>query len=344
MSVTPGSLVALAVLGAACHAPASIAQAPVDLDGGGPHPPGKASGVRYALPTCPLTYEVLVREKTSLDDAPGFDIERFMTLQATAQNGRMQLAAVVTGRSLHDGVRGYGKPDASYAPPLLETDGLRWSEREGPTWLFSVVGGQGGLAWFFPTLPAFEERDAAAVWNVPYESGQSTAALRTEATRGSQASLTFRLSQREAAGEKEVEIPTTFTRAEMRFEQSHLEQGVRVSAFSVTGERRDESAPTDAYAFKMVKTYRGTYAVTASGRVLRAHVESSRKTTTGSAARGSPVQHDVENTDAKMHLVRACDGPTAPSIAPVLTAEELAVPADDSVRIELPPPKRPKKR
>jgi len=334
--VSPRSLVALVVFGAACHAPASIAQAPLDVDGGGPHPPASASGVRYALPTCPLTYEVLVREKSSLDDAEGFDTERFMTLQATAQNGRMQLAAVVVGRSLHDGVRGYGKPDASYAPPLLETDGLRWSEREGPTWLFSVVGGQGGLAWFFPTLPASEDRDAVAVWNVPYESGQSTAAMRTEATRGTQASLTFRLSQREAAGEKEVEIPTTFTRAEMRFEESHLEQGVRVSAFSVTG----ESAPNETYTFKMTKTYRGTYAVTASGRVLRAHVESSRKTTMGSAAAGSRVQHDVENTDAKMHLVRACDGPTAASIAPVLTAEELAVPVDDSVRIELPRSKK----
>lgn len=81
--------------------------------------------------------------------------------------------------------------------------------------------------------------------------------------------------------------------------------------------------------------------MTATGRVLRAHVESSRVTTTGSAAAGTPVQRDVENTDAKMYLVRACDGPVAPSIEPVLTAEERAAPVDDRVRIELPRPKKP---
>jgi hypothetical protein len=250
---------------------------------------------------------------------------------------------VVVGRPVHDGVRGYGKPDADYAPPLLETDGLGWAEREGPTWLFSEVGGQGGLAWFFPTLPAAADRDATAVWEVPHASGQSSAALRTEATRGGRPSLLSQLAQREAAGEKEVEVPTTFTHAEVRFQESHLEQGVRVSEFSMTAERHDAIKPNDTLVLKMVTTHRGTYAVTASGRVLRAHVESSRTTTTGSAAAGTPVQHDVENTDAKMHLVRACDGPVAPSIAPVLTAEERAMPADDGVRIEVAPTRPPKK-
>ncbi len=333
---------ALAVVGSACHTPAPTAQGPRTPDGAElPH--ATAPGVRYALPTCPLAYEVLVRERTSMDGAPGFDTERFMTLDATAQNGRMHLAAVVVGRSLHDGVRGYGKPDADYAPPLLETDGLGWAEREGPTWLLSVVGGQGGLAWFFPSLPASADRGATAVWNVPFASAQSTAALRTEATRGRRPSLTFQLAQQEATGEKEVAIPTTFTRAEVRFEESHLEQGVRVSTFRMTAERHDASSADDTFRFAMAKTHRGTYAVTASGRVLRAQIESTRTTTMGSAASQAPRQKDVEHTDATMHLVRACDGPVAPSIAPILTEEERAAPTDDGPRIELPPVRPAKK-
>jgi hypothetical protein len=324
-----------------CPASSPVARAPLESGAGGARPSAAASGVRYALPACPLSYEVLAREKSDLDGA-GFDTERFMTLEATAQNGRMRLDAVVVGRALHDGVRGYGKPTSDYAPPLLETDGLGWTEREGPTWLFSEVGAPGGLAWFFPTLPASAEHGATAVWNVPFASGQSTAALRTEATRGRMGSLAVELARREAAGEKDIEIPTTFTRAEVAFEESHLEQGVRVFVFTMTAERHDESKPDDEPAFKMVKTCRGTYAVTASGRVLRAHVESTRRTTYGREEPGRRVQHEEETDDAKMHLVRACDGPVAPSIAPVLTAEERAMPAEDGPRIELPRPARPR--
>jgi hypothetical protein len=327
----------------ACGPAAPTAQAPVDVDVGqaredaGPKP----MGVRYSLPSCPLAYEVLMREKSYEEDQLLFDTERFMTLEATAQRGRMQLTSVVLGRSIRDGVREPGRPDASYAPPLLETDGLRWTEREGPTWLFSDVGTQGGLAWFFPTLPPSAEKDATTVWNVPYESGQSTAALRTEATRGHMQALKASLQQREASGEKEREIPTTFTRAEIRFQEWRQVDGVRVAVFGMTGERHDKSKPGEDPHFAMDRTYRGTYEVTAGGRILRAHVESSRTTVSGSEAAGIR-QRFREDTDGKMHLVKACDGPAAEKLEPVLTAEERAAPVDDRLRIEVAPPRKKK--
>jgi hypothetical protein len=81
-----------------CPASSPVARAPLDSGAGGARPSGAATGVRYALPACPLSYEVLVREKSDLDGA-GFDTERFMTLEATAQNGRMRLDAVVDRRA-----------------------------------------------------------------------------------------------------------------------------------------------------------------------------------------------------------------------------------------------------
>lgn len=340
---TRSSIAFALVLCSACGARAPTAHAPIDVDVGRAQQAGgpTAIGVRYTLPSCPLGYEVLVREKSYEDDHLLFDTERFMTLEATAQNGRMQLTAVVVGRSIRDGVRDYGRPDATYAPPLLETDGLAWIERDGPTWLFSDVGAQGGLAWFFPTLPPSAENDATAVWNVPYASGQSTAALRTEATRGQMQSLKATLREREASGEKQIEIPTTFTRAEIRFQEWRQSQGVRVAVFGMTGERHDQSKSEDERLFRLEKSYRGTYEVTASGRILRAHVKSSRTTLTGTVD-GPVRQRFRDDTDAKMHLVRACDGPAAEKLEPVLTAEERAMPADDRLRIEVAPPAKKK--
>ena len=79
---------------AACHAaptpvpmlPRLSHDAPVEAPLAKP-----ADSVRYTLPSCPLTYHVLTRELNTIDDSPGFDTERFMNLQATNVNGRMQL-------------------------------------------------------------------------------------------------------------------------------------------------------------------------------------------------------------------------------------------------------------
>jgi len=315
----------------ACDAP-PVPRAPLESDSR----VRETRGLRYALPTCPLGYEVLVREKSYDGDNPQFDIERFMTIEATAKNGRMELAAVVVGRSLHDGVRSPSKPSADYAPPLLETDGLSWTERDGPTWLFSDVGAQGGLAWFFPTIPASLDRNAMCEWNVPRASSQSTASLRVEATRGHIPGLAERWQQHVASGAKDVERPPTLTPAEIRFAESHLEGGVRVSTLGMTAERRFESNAGEPFASTTVTNYRGTYAVTAGGRILRADIEAKEVMSTA-------TQRLREDTDAKMHLVRACDGPVMPSIAPVLTPEESAEPVDDGPRFELPPPPKKKK-
>jgi hypothetical protein len=201
------------------------------------------------------------------------------------------------------------------------------------------VGSQGGLAWFFPTLPATAERHATAVWNVPYASGQSSAAVRVEATRGKRGPDGAAMAA-EVASEPERVIPTTYTRAEVRLAGARDEGAARVSVFQVTAEYRVTSV--DPFPSTFEKTWQGTYEVTSAGRVLRAHVEAKRTTTMGDTASGAAPQHDVEDTDAKMHLVRACDGPVAPSIEPVLTDAERAQPVDDRLRIEVAPPPRKK--
>lgn len=268
------------------------------------------------------------------------DTERFMSLTAKALRGRMEIGGEVVGRTIRDGVRSHGKPSRDYASVLLETDGLGWSEREGPTLLFSNIGAQGGLAWFFPTLPASAGHDASVTWSVPFNSGQSIKSIRVEATRGNAATWSWLLGRMEGGDDRD--IPTTFTRADLRYEDSSVENGVRVSIYSMTASRRVEPDERDA-PFPMIweKTYRGSYAITGAGRVLRAHVESNQTTTTLDQDR-RPHQTIAAVTDAKMHLVAACDGPVAPSLAPVLTEEEKAAPPDDQLRIEVVRPKAPK--
>lgn len=287
--------------------------------------------MRYTLPSCPLTYHVLTRERNAVDDSPGFDTERFMNLQATNVNGRMQLDGVVVGRSIRDGVRDHGEPTSDYAPPLLETDGLGWTEREGPTWLFNTVSSP-GLAWFFPTLPTALTPGKTSAWEVPYNSGQSTAALRVEAARG-KAGVRWQLDERAKRGEKEVVIPTTYSPAELRFVDFHLEKGVRVAELVLTSEHRFDSEPVPGLKQHTVTKRRGSYAVAATGRILRAHVEHDEVTTT-------TTQRFYSSSDARMNLVAACDGPVAPSLEPTLTGEERAQPPENRIRIEVMPPPR----
>jgi hypothetical protein len=154
--------------------------------------------------------------------------------------------------------------------------------------------------------------------------------MRTEATRGQSEIIKMRWA--EEKNEPERTYPTIFTHAEVRVEDTHVEAGVRVLSLGLTGERTDESqSRDDTFQMTTTHTYKATYAVTATGRVLRAHVESERLMRT-------PSQRLLDTFDGKMNLVRACDGPVAPSIAPVLTPEEKLQPADDSLRIVLPPP------
>jgi hypothetical protein len=71
---------------------------------------------------------------------------------------------------------------------------------------------------------------------------------------------------------------------------------------------------------------RGAYAITASGRVLRAKVENVAQITMTTATSGKPsIQHHTQNSTYEMHLVGACDGPTEASLATPLSREERAI-------------------
>jgi len=121
-----------------------------------------------------------------------------MNLQATNVNGRMQLDGVVVGRSIRDGVRDHGNPTRDYAPPLLETDGLGWTEREGPTWLFNSVSTP-GLAWFFPTLPIALAAARAAARRTRWLPSMSAARRSPSLERNATGSVELRRARRGAA-------------------------------------------------------------------------------------------------------------------------------------------------
>jgi len=276
---------------------------------------------RYAIATCPLRYEVRTSDTSRMDGAPGaVALDAFIALDARPSGAVLELVGHVSMQPVTGTHRSFDVPVESYAPVRLETDGARWIERDGPTQLYDSMGSLDGLVWFFPELPRAGDAGAIGEWTISHPDPDDVAAA--EAARGDAPG-----SQRASAPPSKAKAIAP-TRLQVRLDRWTEVAGARVAELSMTG-AEDVSQELDLLGPATIvakRTFRGAYAVTEAGLVLRATVEKDVDLTMTSTFDGkTTTQHHVQHGSHRMNLVAACTGPTAPSLATPLDREERAI-------------------
>ena len=303
--------------------------------------------LRYALPTCPLRYEMNTVETSHMEGMPvameekmGTTFVTFATIDARPRGQQLELVAGVSAQPLPGKHRASLPPETGYAPVHLETDGTRWIERDGPTEIFDALGTQGGLQWFFPELPASGAVGASTDWEV--QRAVATDVWKIEGARGSRPALKEQLARAQAAAAAagraapaEPAKPIPSPRLKVVVERWREEKGVKVVDLAVSGTDQVSDATASSITGLTVTatfTYRGTYRVTATGRLLRASIEKDGVIDMrGPDAESS--QHHTQHTTRTMNLVAACDGPTEATLLTPLTLEERAIKAWNEIWI-----------
>ena len=293
---------------------------------------------RYAIPTCPLRYEMKTVETSHMEgmspalaERAGTALLTFATIDARPSGQQLELVAGVSIQPLMGKHRASLPPDTGYAPVHLETDGARWIERDGPTQLFDSLGTQGGLQWFFPDLPASGEVGASTDWEI--RRAPTNDVWSTEVARGSRPGLKETLDRAGAAAAAAAPAASAKaippSRVKVIVERWSDEKGVKVVDLSASSTEHvsDEAASAlVGLAVTATFTYRATYRVTATGRLLRATIEKDGVVDMlGADPRSS--QHHTQHTSRSMNLVAACDGPTEATLMAPLTLEERAIKA-----------------
>lgn len=293
--------------------------APVDIRPLRGTPAPVRAPARWAIPSCPLGYEMLTRETTEMAGAPAghpVELETFALVDAKPRDGLLELALSIFSQPATSKHRPRIFAEKGYAAPILQTDGTHWTERDGPTQAWSALGTQGGLVWFFPPLPSRGEPGATVAWEIGR--ADTASVLATEARRGSRG-----LTAPAGAQKEEANAPVV---AEVRLERweepgvAHLTMEARYDLAKAT------AAPVPGVTVRGEARFKGSYVVLASGRLLSAEVRSDSNIEMDWAMGGkTSTQHHVQHAEKKLHLVSACDGPTAPKLDRVPTREERAI-------------------
>jgi hypothetical protein len=316
-------VLALASVACAPAAPPSYAQIPPA------HVVPVWSPVRYAAPTCPLAYEQKTTETDKMDDGPpGFSavLETLVRFELRPDRDHVTLGGTVTTLAPQGKYRYYTPPNQGYADVHLETDGLRWIERDGPTNLFDHIGTQGGLVWFFPDLPPTGEPEATVEWTIPPV--DDIAMLRTEVARGKQRGIAETLMLAEADEGSKQEKPERAVTAKVRLERHVDVQGVPAAELSLTADTEfsEEHGQPFGTQVRAKMSQRGKLTVLQSGQILRADLERVMTMDMAGPSPGSS-QHHVLTSTRQLRLVGACGGPTEPSLVVPLSREERAIAA-----------------
>jgi hypothetical protein len=278
----------------------------------GPVPAASPSTVRWALPPCPLRYEILTTERFAPALGSATELVTFMTVDATTSGGHLELKATPTSAMKNGKYRPYAVPDTGFLPLALATDGARWRRLDASSVLYTAFGSQGGLAWLLPDLPDAGEGS----WPFPVDE-------RTLNQNG----VWF------ASSRNVMSPPASETvLGPLRQEASRADGRLVLRARGP--ERWSSSSGPGAFAvLDRQGEIRTEHVVLANGRVLGAHLERDVELTFTVQQR-EPMRSRLEQrSDA--HLVSACDGPTEPRLEPVLTREERAIAAVGELAVAL---------
>lgn len=287
----------------ACAGPHPSSTAPTALT---PPPPA----ARWSLPACPLRYELLTTETFDTPPGPPMGLVTFALLDETAAGGRLEVRVTPTFALEQGKYRPFVRPDRGFAPFELTTDGRSWRE-EGVARPMLALGSQGGLAWLFPPVPD----PIAHSWSLPL----------AEASLNRNGIAAFDSRSEAFSLGRTVPFPLDQT-LEVRADGTTVLRAHGPERWS----SRSSPGADDFAVLERDGDLRTEHVLLPSGRLLRAHLERDVAltfTVKGAPAGGAnPIRSRItQRSDA--HLVSACDGPTAPSLAPHLSREERAIDA-----------------
>jgi hypothetical protein len=245
--------------------------------------PAAPTLTRYALPSCPLRWQVRWLQLTEI--ASGREpagTETLATIAGTAKDGAMEVVLESQrSEALADGTR-TPRPDANLHmdPSRLRTDGLRWRET-GTGSMWRASGLLPPLAALFPPLPELSEPGARAEWEL------TLAATRVPAGK---------------------EHPIEEMRAQVEL-PGFLEVGGQTAAV-LLGSWPRRRAAEEPLLSRRVEKWRGRFVVLVNGRLL--HAALTARTWQWWSPKPGEENEQHGSTEMELRLVEACDGPTLP--------------------------------
>lgn len=259
--------------------------------------------MRWTLPSCPLHYELLTKEELE----GSFGLESFLAIEATTKDDRLELRVASTMWMLTGQHRPFAVPDKGFDPLVLKTDGIRWSP-VGQSILFASLGTQGGLGWMFPPIPEGAQRS----WDYPM-------AERTLGHNG--------VSMLQSDGAAQIGVGRVLGWP-LRQEAEISREGNLVLRARGPERWSSQAAPGEQVLAGLERDgeLRSEHVILPSGRLLRATLQ--RETTlllTVNMTTPPRTMRSRFRQRSEVHLVSACDGPTASKLEPALTREERAI-------------------
>ncbi|RDV37096.1 hypothetical protein DV096_16440 [Bradymonadaceae bacterium TMQ3] len=222
-------------------------------------------------------------------------------------------------------VRHPGLAADALAPILLNADGSGLMEHDGPTALWSAMGEFPGLTIFFPALPTEAAPGSKVTWNPRLHQRGSSSEV--EARRGKATPPPGYTHPKPQGTTHQTEVTLE------RWLDLGESRAALLSAEWSTGPYKEYMSSSQGampepvhVTINNTDTYAATYVVSEAGRVLFAHVQSTREqqiTSTGDM----PEQHFFITLNAQMNLVQGCDDPVLTS-----TSESSDLEADEATR------------
>jgi hypothetical protein len=280
----------------------------LDVEGAGA--PSRA--VRWSAPGCELRYAFRARAVVQQDgvDVSHMHIRGGFRWKPSERDGA-DVEIVNEALTLSHGEDGYTSPGMTQAAGTLATiylatDGSTWTERDGPTALWSAYGSWPGPVVFFPALPTGSTPGSERAWEIRLHTRGS--GMRVEVARG-----TTTLPQgTEAPEPRPTEFPAT-SRVERWIDIDRARAAVLRARWELR--ERTQSGGLDV---QVDGTENGLYVITDRGRLIFAATVRRTNVEMG------PL-HQVHTIDSEARLVSSCDGgPVLPPFPEAPTPPERA--------------------
>lgn len=273
-------------------------------DGWGEPTTAATEPVRWRVPSCPLRYVLRshhLYEVTEEREPAGQSMRASIAANPGDDGLTLQVTEVATA-VVADGERGTPTQHATvgWALPQVKTDGLTWTEKDGPTTVWSAYGTVPALVGLFPALPRATAVGGKVKWGVEIFLQRTTQEIERRRAEGKPAPTVAPIQR-----ERDLEV------------KGFIDLGGE-TAMILTGSWTMEVDVRDRMLLRRAERWRGHFVVIpATGRLLHA------------ALVGRSLQEmELESRDRKesegrgeieLRLVEACDGPTLPDV-PALKA------------------------
>lgn len=281
------------------------------------------SALRWQPPSCELEYQFRVTldiemlgEASKLPSS-GLRIDGGWTAQADGSRmllrNREVLLSHVQGGTQRPGI---AEPAGALAEIRLETDGLAWTEVDGPTSLWSAFGSWMGLMLFYPAVPERTTAGERGTWSMLVHDGG--AGVRVEAERGN-----LELPDGYEFAEPASQVVPVHVELQRWIDIAGTRAAVLRSRFEI-GDSSPLAGGLSLFAsLAGDKTGEAQFVVLDSGVLL--HAELHERTNVKMRMGLGKSMRQLHTMHAEARLIRGCAGPVLPSFPDEQTAAERAL-------------------